>query len=223
MAANLYLRSDFGLERGFDEFRIPRPVPLLPDETRYLLRRTLRRGLSFAVDTAQYDRLYSLGEDIDTALFSALQGPAKPGAPLFVFLNYMDAHYPYVPPAPYNASFPGKRPRLTQDDLEAEQTAITKGQPEPAEYRPHCESQYDGGIAYMDAQIGKIIDWLKQEKAYDDTMIVVTADHGESFGERHRVGHANWLHCEPASHAYRCSSSTLHGEHQWRGYARRSA
>ncbi len=191
VAANLYLRADFGLERGFDEFRIPRPVPLLPDETRHLLRRTLRRVLSFAVDTAQFDRLYSLGEDIDAALFATLQQRGKPGAPLFVFLNYMDAHFPYVPPAPYNASFPGKRARFTQDDLEAEQTLISKDQGEAAGYRPHCVSQYDGGIAYIDAQIGKVVDWLKREKAYDNTMIVVTSDHGESFGERHRVGHAN--------------------------------
>ena len=191
VAANLYLRADFGLERGFDEFRIPRPVPLLPDETRHLLRRTLRRGLSFAVDTAQFDRLYSLGEDIDATLFSTLERRSRPGAPLFVFLNYMDAHFPYVPPAPYNASFPGRRPRLTQDDLEAEQTLISHDQGQPAGYRPHCVSQYDGGIAYIDAQIGKVIDWLKRENAYDNTMIVVTSDHGESFGERHRVGHAN--------------------------------
>jgi arylsulfatase A-like enzyme len=191
VAANLYLRADFGLERGFDQFRIPRPVPLLADETRHLLRRRLRRGLSFAVDTAQFDRLYSLGEDIDAALFSSLQQRTKPGAPLFVFLNYMDAHFPYVPPAPYNASFPGKRPRITQDDLEQEQTLISHGQGQPAGYRPHCISQYDGGIAYEDAQIGKVIDWLKRESAYDNTMIVVASDHGESFGERHRVGHAN--------------------------------
>ena len=191
IAANLYLRADFGLERGFDVFQIPRPVPLLPDETRHLLRRALRRGLSFAVDTAQFDRLYSRGEDIDAALFSTLGQRTKPAAPLFVFLNYMDAHFPYVPPAPYDACFPGKRPRFTQDDLEEEQGLISRGLGQPADYRPHCVSQYDGGIAYMDAQIGKVVDWLKRENAYDNTMIVVTSDHGESFGERHRVGHAN--------------------------------
>ncbi len=151
----------------------------------------MRRGLSYLVDTAQFDRLYSFGEDIDSTLFSALAQRHKPSAPLFVFLNYMDAHFPYVPPAPYNTQFPGKRPRMTQDILEAEQTVITTGNDEPAEYRPHCVSQYDGAIAYMDTQIGKVIDWLKRENAYDNTMIVVTADHGESFGERNRVGHAN--------------------------------
>ena len=181
--------SDWSAASTSSAFRAP--CRLLPDGTRYLLRRTLRRGLSFAIDTAQFDRLYSLGEDIDAALFSTLEQRSKPGAPLFVFLNYMDAHFPYVPPAPYNASFPGKRARITQDDLEEEQTLISRGQGEPAGYRPHCVSQYDGGIAYMDAQIGKVIDWLKREKAYDNTMIVVASDHGESFGERHRVGHAN--------------------------------
>jgi hypothetical protein len=40
VAANLYLRSDFGLDRGFQEFRIPRPVPVLADENRYQLRPT---------------------------------------------------------------------------------------------------------------------------------------------------------------------------------------
>jgi arylsulfatase A-like enzyme len=191
VAANLYLRSDFGLERGFDEFRIPRPVPLLPDQTGYLLRRALRRGLSLVIDTAQFDRLYALGEDVDLTLFSTLDHRSRRDAPLFVFLNYMDSHFPYVPPAPYNVAFAGWRPRITQDILEEEQTQITRGQGEPPGYRAHCESEYDGAIVYMDAQIGKVIEWLKRENAYDNTMIVVTADHGESFGERNRVGHAN--------------------------------
>jgi arylsulfatase A-like enzyme len=52
-------------------------------------------------------------------------------------------------------------------------------------------SQYDGGIAYIDHQIGEVVKWLKHRGAYDNTMIVVTSDHGEAFGERHRVGHAN--------------------------------
>lgn len=190
-AANLYLRSDFGLERGFDQFRIPRPVPLLMDESRYMLRRGMRRLLSLAFDTAQFDRLYAFGEDINSELFAALESRARPTAPFFAFVNYMDAHYPYVPPAPFNDRFSGKRPRITQDDLEREQDLIARGKSEPAGYRPHCESQYDGGIAYIDRQIGGITAWLKRHNAYENTMIVVTSDHGESFGERRRVGHAN--------------------------------
>ncbi|HXA50348.1 MAG TPA: sulfatase, partial [Candidatus Acidoferrum sp.] len=191
VAANLYLRADFGLERGFESFRIPRPVPLLPDEDRSVLRYQLRRGLSFFTDTAQFDRLYTFGEDIDRDLFQALDQRARPAAPFFAFVNYMDAHFPYVPPAPYSHMYEGRRPRLTQDDLQVEIDAISAGEPQPPGYRPHCESQYDGGIAYVDAQVGKIVDWLKRHNAYDNTMIVVTSDHGEAFGDKNRVGHAN--------------------------------
>jgi arylsulfatase A-like enzyme len=57
--------------------------------------------------------------------------------------------------------------------------------------RAHAISQYDGGIAYADAQIAHLIDWLKQWNLYDNTLIVVTSDHGESFGERNLVEHGN--------------------------------
>ena len=191
VAANLYLRADFGLERGFDEFRIPRPVPMLPDDNRYMLRYSLRRGIDYFADTAQFDRLYTLGEDVDREVFRTLAQRSQPNDPFFLFVNYMDAHFPYVPPAPYSARFPGRRSHMAQDDLENEMESIYDGRGQPPGYRPHCESQYDGGIAYEDAQIGQIVDWLKRHNVYDNTMIVVTSDHGESFGEKNRVGHAN--------------------------------
>ena len=73
----------------------------------------------------------------------------------------------------------------------SEQKILVSGNGEAPGYRSHCVSQYDGGIAYVDHQIGEVVTWLKRRGAYDNTMIVVTSDHGEAFGERHRVGHAN--------------------------------
>jgi arylsulfatase A-like enzyme len=191
VAANLYLRADFGLERGFDQFHIPRPVPMLAAENGFMLRNGMRRGLNLFFDTAQFDRLYAMGEDINTTLFADLSGLSNPALPVFTFVNYMDAHFPYVPPAPYNARYPGRRPEMTQGDLEDEQKVLTFGDGKAPGYRPHCVSQYDGGIAYLDRQIGDVVTWLKRRGAYDNTMIVITSDHGEAFGERHRVGHAN--------------------------------
>jgi arylsulfatase A-like enzyme len=191
VAANLYLRVAFGLERGFDRFHIPRPVPILAAENGFMLRHGLRRGLSLVFDTAQFDRLYAMAEDINTALFGELSDPSHAGAPVFTFVNYMDAHFPYLPPAPYDMRYPGRRRGMTQDDLEVEQKALVTGTGGAGDYRPHCVSQYDGGIAYEDQQIGDVVRWLKRRGAYDNTMIVVTSDHGEAFGERNRVGHAN--------------------------------
>jgi len=189
VAANMYLRADFGLERGFAEFQIPRPVAMLPADMPFLLRHTLRRGLRLAFDTTQFDRLFSFAGDIDSELFASLSRRGR--EPFFAFLNYMDAHFPYVPPAPYEKQFPGQQAGFTQEDLESEQLAISQGKDASPVYMRHTLSKYDGGIAYEDAQVGRLVNWLKQHNAYDNTMIVIASDHGEAFGERHRVGHGN--------------------------------
>ena len=189
VAANLYLRADFGLQRGFDEFHIPRPVAMLPADVPFLMRRTLRRALRLVVDTTQFDRLFSFAGDVDSELFSVLAHRGR--EPFFAFLNYMDAHFPYVPPVPYEHQFPGEKPGYTQEDLEAEQIAISGGRDPSPVYLRHSLSKYDGGIAYVDAEVGRVVAWLKQHNTYENTMLVIASDHGEAFGERHRVGHGN--------------------------------
>jgi arylsulfatase len=191
VSANPYLRKEFGLQRGFSEFRIPRPVPILSAEGWYLLRRGMRRGLSHFVDTAQFDRLFSRSEDINETLFATLDGPRLERGPFFMFANYMDTHFPYVPPAPYDRLFPGKNGAITQDDLDEMQDRVIQGADMPAADRTHCLSQYDGGIAYDDAEVGRLVDWLKLRGLYDNTLIVVASDHGEAFGEKHLVEHGN--------------------------------
>jgi arylsulfatase A-like enzyme len=130
-----------------------------------------------------------LGEDVDASLFSALSRRGR--EPFFAFMNYMDAHFPYVPPRPFSQAFPGQKAGFTQEDLEIDQRALTEGRPASPVYLPHCLSKYDGGVAYVDSQVGRVVDWLKRHHAYDNTMIVVTSDHGEAFGERNRIGHGN--------------------------------
>jgi len=191
VAANLYLRSDFGLQRGFQTFQIPRPVPVLSTESKYLLRDGMRRILSWFIDTSQFDRQYSRGDEINRTFFDVPKRADISSAPFFAFLNYMDAHFPYIPPSPFDRRFPGKNDRLGQDDLEAIQDQVHHGASLPAVYGSHSLSQYDGGIAYIDSQIGELVEWLKEQKLYDSTTIIVTSDHGEAFGEKRLFLHAN--------------------------------
>jgi len=190
VAANLYLRADFGLQRGFQNFQIPRPVPVLgADESWYLLRISMRRLMNSVVSTSQFDRLFTRGDDVNQELYKAMNTQSR--APFFVFVNYMDAHFPYIPPAPFDRMFPGKDDKLFQGDLEEAQEKVMRGKTFRPEEYSHLLSQYDGGIAYTDAQIGKLIEWLKQSNLYDNTLIVITSDHGEAFGERNLVLHGN--------------------------------
>jgi arylsulfatase A-like enzyme len=196
VAANLYLRADFGLQKGFAAFHIPRPVPVLAgDEAWYMLRNGMRRVINLVADTAQFDRLYSRADAVNQEFFSLLTQPSLAQAPFFAFFNYMDAHFPYIPPSPFDRLFPGKDSSATQFSMEAVQEAVTnKGAPLPPAYTSHAISQYDGGIAYIDSQVGQLVDWLKRQNLYDNTMIVVTADHGEAFGEKRLFLHGNSLY-----------------------------
>jgi arylsulfatase A-like enzyme/Tfp pilus assembly protein PilF len=65
--------------------------------------------------------------------------------------------------------------------------------PEPfrSEYRDHL---YDGEIAYADSQLGRLITWLKQNRLYDNTAIVLLSDHGESLGEHGEREHGFFIY-----------------------------
>ncbi|MCC6930213.1 MAG: sulfatase-like hydrolase/transferase [Gemmatimonadaceae bacterium] len=92
----------------------------------------------------------------------------KRGArPFFAFLNYMNAHDPYRAPDSVLARFgDGRRP----------------------------VDRYDAAIARLDEEIGRLLDSLQRRGALDNTIVVVTADHGELFGEHGLRGHANALY-----------------------------
>ncbi|MGH7819977.1 MAG: sulfatase family protein, partial [Candidatus Binatia bacterium] len=55
-------------------------------------------------------------------------------------------------------------------------------------------SWYAGAIAYIDSRIGELVRWLKERRLYDDTLILVTADHGENLGEHGLAYHMFSLH-----------------------------
>lgn len=65
----------------------------------------------------------------------------------------------------------------------------------PAPYDLEFRQQpYDGEIAYVDAQLGRFFAFLKERQDWDNTIIVVTADHGEGMGEHGELTHAILLH-----------------------------
>ncbi len=65
--------------------------------------------------------------------------------------------------------------------------------PEPyrSQYRAH---PYDGEIAYADQELGRLVAWLKSKHAYDQTMVVVLSDHGESLGDHGEKEHGFFIY-----------------------------
>lgn len=111
--------------------------------------------------------------------------------PFFAVLNYFDAHAPYLPPAPYRARF-AKRPD-PGGILNPWGDRDVLDRPEDARGEI---AAYDGGIAYIDAQIGLLMDALRQRGLAQNTLLVVVSDHGEYFGEHGLYMHLNALFLE---------------------------
>jgi len=123
----------------------------------------------------------------------------EPRQPFFLFLNYMDPHIPYNPPPPFDRKFATQdnvavEPRDSAFFLEQQDAVNTTGRVWNDETHRMLVDRYDGEIAFADAQLGRVFDWLRQSGSYENTIIIVTADHGEAFGEQQVAGHGHLLY-----------------------------
>jgi arylsulfatase A-like enzyme len=112
---------------------------------------------------------------------------ASEGEGWFAFINLMDAHLPYYPPEEFSEEFaPGvDSSEVCQNSKEYNSGAREITDEEFAEIR----GLYDAEIAHIDAELTRLFDFLEEAGEWDDTMVVVCADHGELHGEHDLYGH----------------------------------
>lgn len=186
-----YLTPYFGLHQGFHVFDTRTPLPATADAGPVLLRHGIREIYARLFGTSTFDTGLRRADGITSTALSMVDRIAATGQPFFLFANYMDAHTPYAPPHPFNSQFPGRIHGFRNSDYVALQNAVLTGSRVVDQtIKQHLISQYDGGIAFIDAEIRRLIDHLKARNLYQNTVIVVTADHGEGFGDRFLLEHA---------------------------------
>jgi len=116
--------------------------------------------------------------------------------PFLLFAHYFDPHYDYMEQAEFPCSKPGADAVRSQGNniLELRRLA-SSGQLDEGSRRALVDC-YDSEIAFTDKHIGRLIEHLKQTDRYDDTLIVLLADHGEMFAEREErwIGHTRYLY-----------------------------
>jgi arylsulfatase A-like enzyme len=183
VANTTYTSYESGLGRGFGHYRdypvTSAQVVLSSGLGRYLAgSRFMRRKL-----------LRVSAEDINRDFLGWLDGRDR-DRPFFVFLNYLDAHGPYQPPAPYDTLFSAPGSSLYIENLR-EDTPAREWSPVA---RQAAVNKYDESIAYLDAQLGRLFLELKRRGLWDSTLVIVTSDHGEEFGEREVFYHGNSLY-----------------------------
>jgi len=116
--------------------------------------------------------------------------------PFFLFTHYFDAHYDYMEHAEFPYSKEGASAVRSQGNNIVELQRLASSGQLDEESRNYLVDCYDSEIAFMDQQIGRLIDHLKATDRYDDTLIVVVADHGEMFAEREDrwIGHTRYVY-----------------------------
>ena len=141
-----------------------------------LKRFGLAAGFSFYDDEDITSHAGRRAPEVTNRAITWLERPRE--GPFFLFLNYFDPHYPYEPPDAFAGRFllPGSEPR-------------------PG-WRGHFPALYDAEIAYTDAEVGRLLDYLRARGDFEDTLVVVTSDHGELLGEHGEWGHQRFLYEE---------------------------
>jgi arylsulfatase A-like enzyme len=108
-------------------------------------------------------------------------GRRRPDRPFFAFLNYFDAHEPYIPPPDFSGSF-GIPPRTARDNQFLIDYVGAFKNLIPTRDLVMAHDCYDDCVAGLDAQLGRLLDVLKRRGLLADTEVIITSDHGEAFG-----------------------------------------
>jgi arylsulfatase A-like enzyme len=199
VANTSYCGSDSGLARGFTHYR----DFIFPELTALKLGVLVHRaqdGFRTIVNPMEdwlrsagllpfLERLWqSLVADrkgaavVNCELLDWLSNRPQPERPFFVFLNYFDAHFPYQLP-------PGRLHRFGVEPTGNSQRFLIEHWWELDKKRLSPErvvfaaDSYDDCIADLDEQLGILVDELDRRGILDRTWLIITSDHGESFGE----------------------------------------
>lgn len=209
--ANPMLALRPGFDRGFDSFFSHRGY-LAPPEDLALLRETFEKGKSKPSIVLDFLRRGEVGKLVrllrvtrkikkfraesdyprnkhGDLLVDAVRG-AKLDPPFFLFANFMEMHDPYVD-YELRASNRGPFPTVGTADLygykqigEEDMGIIRRG--------------YYSNATVLDRHFGALVSVLKEKGVYEDTIVVVTSDHGQALKERGYYGHGTFLHDEIA-------------------------
>lgn len=117
------------------------------------------------------------------------------GEPFFWFANLVECHSPYLPPRPYHAISVIQRLRAAEEarrhlNLSAIWRACVGGFDVPGEALERMRRLYASAVRYLDDWMEALLARLERRGVLDETLVIVTSDHGENFGEDELIAHA---------------------------------
>lgn len=184
--AGVLLTPELGFAHGFDEFRVRGKMESLPEWDA-----ELRNGIGDALRWLQ----------------------SRQGERFFLFFHTFEAHSPYQPREPWFTRFGGSREALNAGSPVWMEIAGFESEVRPryllfhpptyaggvtypkrvlqAQDREVAAALYDSGLAHIDRELSRLLEYLESEGLLENTIVVVTSDHGEALYEHGLVGHSS--------------------------------
>lgn len=116
--------------------------------------------------------------------------------PFFLFVNYLEPHLEYRPPKPFAQKFlPDNVTYEEAMEISQDAWSYVAGKTNHGEREFEIlRALYRGEIAYLDHQIDDLRNALEEADEWDDTIFIVTSDHGENIGEHSLMDHQYCLY-----------------------------
>lgn len=215
VAANFAILSGFGLNAGFEHSDVTPGTLFLYERLSWPYRMKILgvEGIGYFVARWTPNALRRLSGGYTDRVPGARRAAEitarasewlddNGASPFFLFVNYLDAHLPYLPEPEDDERF-AKRPAdaIPMPDLINRVMEQLRGEGKITnEQHEFVKAQYDAEMVGLDRGLEELFLDLERRGLYDDTFIIVTSDHGEAFGEHEMVwGHETALYDEQIS------------------------
>ena len=187
-STNLWVGPQAGFSTGFEEFEFIRAT----SRQEQALEDDLKSRAVWAYDGLRAN-LDDGAAEAEATLLRWLDEPRE--RPFFWFVNLIECHSPYLPPRPYNDLGALDRVRAAQEarrhlSLEAIWQTCLKEFDVPDEALERMRHLYARSVRLMDDWLARMLEAFDARGILDDTLVLVTSDHGENFGEGGLLAHA---------------------------------
>jgi len=154
-------------------------------------------GLLPVVSDSRWEPPYRRADEIKDEIISRLRESSSSARPCFLFANFMDPHFPYLPPKGFNRFFQSEFGVRMSGNHPTEifhraDRALAAGK--VTDDTGRLEALYKGELLFLDSQFEQLIREMKRGGFLDNTLVIVTSDHGEAFGEHGFLKHGDTLY-----------------------------
>ncbi|MCX6647518.1 MAG: AmmeMemoRadiSam system radical SAM enzyme [bacterium] len=192
IGSSILSRQSCGLERGFnyynDIFNTSFRARFLPDQIWLLTVSKIFRRL-FNIKEGIPQGLTKTADVVTDQAIDWLENNSSD--PFFLFVHYYDAHYGYAPPPPFDTMYMPDYHGPFRDNLPDYNTLTQELDTLTDDDIEYFHSLYRGEISFIDQEMKRLLDWGDSNGIWDNTMLIIVSDHGESFEHDYLFSHTD--------------------------------